>query len=763
MAPIPALNIEGFKPGGKPLVNNDEVAAILRGLQLNHDFFKSRLQPIQSVIDSRPEKGSRQGSRRNSLAQVPEGPTSDDGLPSPSSPKNERRSSWLVVPGDLKRGVSDDVSATVSPRSSQRKKDVEARSTNNRRRQSFSGKPLSKDFDVYVGEGVMPVLAQSLDALTRQLNRMDKQGDNLDPKVRARFNPLTFLAQQLLRRHPKAARTPRRQALYKNFSEWADWERGRRELLRRKDIIEEAFNGFILPKNSGVQVDTLPSVIEAIDDTLALDGKLKTSLKDFFGGVSTPSAANSGLGISEAQKKNALKFLRKTHKRKSTFFQGECWSWDKFWSNFSDAVLKHDCMRYTVVEAGAKKIQSQVLARWQHEQAKRAEAEAQRQEEIAQQKRLEEYTEFYKELSSNEQLRAIVDQDKILTGDDVRPHDAGYEFEVPPKGPHCVLLAKLLTMLGFKDVHHCDLTDGVDNHERWWTEELANNWAILQDLHGAELLDGVVEKEVLSQVMVDPVGFTLLRRNVEYELGIIAEDNENFGAGSRPHSKQRGSAMHVGVKKPSMEDLCARLAIPMARMKWLHQLFEGFLQPDDQDDDTPPVACGYPGNPAALNKDQMKALIKEVKPDIEESEFEAKFARIDEDGSQEIEFDEFVIWVREDEVRIVGTSDKKFEFSELAELHDQPLELIMYLHDCFQDQLPEEEECNYPSQPASMAKASVRELVTFLTPDTSDADFEANFSLMDVNQKECVVFDEFLDMIDMSELPDELLQQAGVA
>merc|ERR1740121_2673463 len=133
--------------------------------------------------------------------------------------------------------------------------------------------PAHNDFDIYLNEAVMPVLAQSLDALCRQLARMQEQAGQLDPKVRARFNPLTWLAQQLLRRHPKCARTPRRQLLYRGFKDWADWEKGRRELLRRKPFIEEVFSGFML--RGLVQHDTIDAVVASADDTLHLQGALK--------------------------------------------------------------------------------------------------------------------------------------------------------------------------------------------------------------------------------------------------------------------------------------------------------------------------------------------------------------------------------------------------------------------------------------------------------------------------------------------------------
>merc|ERR1719401_3138332 len=140
---------------------------------------------------------------------------------------------------------------------------------------SLARKDMGKnvDFDIYLNEAVMPVLAQALDSLCRQLTRMDEQGDQLDPKVRARFNPVMWLGQQLLRRHPKCARTPRRQGIYRSFSSWADQERGRREMLRNQDVVEKVFKGFLF--RGEVARETIPAVLESIDDTLQVGGCLK--------------------------------------------------------------------------------------------------------------------------------------------------------------------------------------------------------------------------------------------------------------------------------------------------------------------------------------------------------------------------------------------------------------------------------------------------------------------------------------------------------
>merc|ERR1719183_3028995 len=79
----------------------------------------------------------------------------------------------------------------------------------------------------------MPLLLQGLDALSRHVDKINsKGGQGADSTLR--FNPLVWLAQYLLRNHPrhvKDHRTP----MYEQFSELANIERGRRCLLRQRE------------------------------------------------------------------------------------------------------------------------------------------------------------------------------------------------------------------------------------------------------------------------------------------------------------------------------------------------------------------------------------------------------------------------------------------------------------------------------------------------------------------------------------------------
>merc|ERR1712232_1277789 len=134
-----------------------------------------------------------------------------------------------------------------------------------------------------------------------------------------------------------------------------------------------------------------------------------------------------------------------------------------------------------------------------------------------------------------------------------------------------------------------------------------------------------------------------------------------------------------------------------------------------------------------------------------------RFRRIDTDLSGMVEFDEFVIWVREDEVRVAGAAPlQKMSFEELAMVYGETVEMIKYLYDHFKDQFSPDEQDSYPSQPKGLEKAKVRAIVATLTPDMADADFETAFQLTTFSKKDTLDFDEFLEVLPLDELPDEL-------
>jgi len=191
--------------------------------------------------------------------------------------------------------------------------------------------------------------------------------------------------------------------------------------------------------------------------------------------------------------------------RASFFDKNSGITWAKFWNIFSSILVANEVVPFSVIERGdrLKKEELEERARRVEAEAKLVEAQAQR--EIEYQQQMTAYEELHVRLKACENLTAILQDNKILTGDDVRPKDAGYEFEVAPKGDHVARLEELLVLLGLMDAKE------QAGGECYWTADKANAWTILQEMHHAELADGVVERETLEKVIVPPVGFMALK------------------------------------------------------------------------------------------------------------------------------------------------------------------------------------------------------------------------------------------------------------
>merc|ERR1719498_896524 len=102
----------------------------------------------------------------------------------------------------------------------------------------------------------MPLLLQGLDALSRHVDKITGKGSTPSDS-RIPFNPLTWLAQYMLRNHPrhvKDHRTP----MYERFSELANVERGRRCLLRKREQMEEEWHAMVESNGKPLTVADVP-------------------------------------------------------------------------------------------------------------------------------------------------------------------------------------------------------------------------------------------------------------------------------------------------------------------------------------------------------------------------------------------------------------------------------------------------------------------------------------------------------------------------
>jgi Ca2+-binding EF-hand superfamily protein len=422
--------------------------------------------------------------------------------------------------------------------------------------------------------------------------------------------------------------------------------------------------------------------------------------------------------------------------------------------------MQHDVVPYSAIERGIKAQQQEAVQLAASKEAILKEEDEKKKQEALQRQQIAEYAGLYEKLMASPEIQGILTEGKLLTGDDVRPGDAGFEFEVPPKGMHVDLLRQFLVAIGFEKLGQTEEFVG-DPCSRWWDNELADSWQMLQDMLGVELRDGVVEKETLEQVLVMPAALLTLKARVEDELEHRA--NTAFGMIlDSKESKDDEADLALGLTpftKPTMEQLSQRLGITMARLDFLHKLFESYLEDENGN---PCLDDAYPQDPKFLTKDVMKALMIEVRPDMGAAEFESRFKRIDVDGSGEIEFDEFIVWVREDEIKVVGGNKGKEGFEELAVKYDEHPEVLRRIYNYFKDALPEGVEDKFPDECVGMEKADVRKLFQDINPDMGDSEFEAQWQMIDMQGREEMTFPELLELVDFDILIDEITENLPV-
>jgi Ca2+-binding EF-hand superfamily protein len=434
----------------------------------------------------------------------------------------------------------------------------------------------------------------------------------------------------------------------------------------------------------------------------------------------------------------------------------EAWSFEKFWAVFTEAIVNNEIVTYSAIQEGVVLLEQKERARQEYQEARLKEKEEREAEQKVEKERTEEYVKLKDELIQDETIRLLLNEGKILTGDDVRAGDPGFDLEVAPQGKHCFLIAKGLELAGFKGLEQY-LAASEEDH--WWTVDLANCWTILQELQKAEFADGVVESASLGEFLTEPDVFMRMRRRIEDE---IERRETSGGAGfldgpGLENMRRMSLTKQLDEGKPSMSELSDRLGLTVARLKWLHTLFEGFLVNED-DPEGPPPKCGYPDDPASLTKEQMKGLILELNPKTTDPEFESHYRRIDIDGGGAVEFDEFVVWLSENQINLTGQTSRKMTIAELAGFHDVTEDIVMFYYSSFANSLYEYDDSlveGYPDEPAKMPKAEVQTLVSYLRPNMSDADFEAAWQIANTSDQDSLDFGEFLEMIDFDDLPEE--------
>ncbi|CAJ1397954.1 unnamed protein product [Effrenium voratum] len=307
------------------------------------------------------------------------------------------------------------------------------------------------DFDVYLMENaVMPVLLQGLDALTRHVDKIATGKTLGDGR---RFNPVTWLAQYLLRNHPMHS-TDHRAGMYKHLQELASVERGRRNLLRRLPEFENIWH---LMSQDGQGLDTphITQLLEKLDTSWNLEGEFIRSL---------PSSFAAQVPCVDPEK--------------VTF--------NEFWIFFEEYVSQHDLLRTSVFEA-AEQRRLQAEAEAQLALELQAQKEANLIEEQRQQRLLQaQFETLCADAYINGELSQIMSKGAVLQ----HPMDL--------KGEHIVLLLQLLRAWGFS------LLDDQGNHldQDEWDDRAKSLFTQWRMQHGPTTnFPGVVDSDAVKALM----------------------------------------------------------------------------------------------------------------------------------------------------------------------------------------------------------------------------------------------------------------------
>jgi len=293
----------------------------------------------------------------------------------------------------------------------------------------------TEDFDIFLMEtSVMPVLLQGLDALSRHIDKVEKNGC-ISGGASVPFNPLRWLAQYLLRNHPSHVKD-HRIPMYQQLSELASIERGRRYLLRRKPQIENEWREMEKAQQKagqpGMASQDIPHLFQALDESWGLEGDLLMKLPRDFSEV-----------------------LKPQHGAQSILFT-------EFWQWFEPFVTNHDVLRASAFDdAENRRLEAERQARKSEEDALRREQAIQEVLELRRNFE-EQFDNVIIDLYVNEEIGRILNKGVVLQG--VEEKEGG----PPLKGEHIALLLVMMSLWG------CSMPLGSPEDE--WNERTLAKW-----------------------------------------------------------------------------------------------------------------------------------------------------------------------------------------------------------------------------------------------------------------------------------------------
>ncbi|CAE6963259.1 unnamed protein product [Symbiodinium sp. KB8] len=112
------------------------------------------------------------------------------------------------------------------------------------------------------------------------------------------------------------------------------------------------------------------------------------------------------------------------------------------------------------------------------------------------------------------------------------------------------------------------------------------------------------------------------------------------------------------------------------------------------------------------------------------------------------------------QVEVVGGAEKvKRTFEELAGDMDVSIRLIErgYCYDCFKEELDAGTVDNYPTECATLPKEQACTLAQILVTSLDKKRFDRYWDTVDVQNKGAVTFDDFLELLDFEDMPEDVL------
>lgn len=305
----------------------------------------------------------------------------------------------------------------------------------------------------------MPLLLQGLDALSRHIDKISSK-DVTDTESKSNFNPLVWLAQYLLRNHPryvKDHRTP----MYERFAELANIERGRRSLLRRRDQMEGIWQSLVKPPSTGLTLEEIPSVFRQLDKTWYLDGALLEKIPKDFSNINVAKTFQEGSGKHEV-------------------------SFTDFFGWFEEFVKTNDILRASAfIDAERRQQANEEKAAKAEEDARRREAAI--REAMEQRNQLEEEFEMVTaDMYINSDVSRIMNKGAAIEG--VEEKEGG----PPLQGEHIMLIRLMLNVWG------CPVEDDSDGD--LWNDSALASWQQWLQARGLESTRGV-DKHTLRRLI----------------------------------------------------------------------------------------------------------------------------------------------------------------------------------------------------------------------------------------------------------------------